>query len=171
MEAQICQECSQPASPERSWQKFLFSNTYLPGWEKVGTIHKTEESFTSTNIVTWCQVSYHVVLFRGKWWKIRRRDYEVCIRFDGALWKIPIKLCFPGSTEQLALYTLLVHWHRSMLYCRQLCYRHVYMKHTRARFGKHGTEDKPTDWQSVKQSQSDYISLDFIKSKATMGQH
>lgn len=112
-------------------EKFLFSNSYSPGWEKVGIIHMTEESSTSTKMVTWCQVSYHVILFYSKWWKIGRRDYEVYSAFDGAVvWKIPVKLHFPGSTEKLAVYILLVYWHHSVLDCMQLCNTRVYVKHT-----------------------------------------
>lgn len=111
-------------------ENLLFSNSYSAGWEKVGIIHRTEESFTSTNTVTWCQVSYHVILFYGNWWNIGRRDYEVCSTFDGAVWNIPVQLNFPGSTEKAVVYTLLMHWHRSVLYCVQLCYTRVYVKHT-----------------------------------------
>lgn len=113
-------------------EKFLFSNSYSPRWEKVGIIHTTKESFTSTSIVTGCQLSYDVILFYGKWRKIGRRDYDFCTMFDGAVWKIPVKLSFPGSTEQVAVYARLVRWHCSVLYCMQPCYRHVRMKHTSA---------------------------------------
>lgn len=110
--------------------------------------------------------------FYRKWWKIGRRDYEVCSAFDGAVvWKIPVKLHFPGSTEKLAVYILLVYWHHSVLDCMQLCDTRVYMKHT-------STIWEELNWRQAnrltinetKQSQSDYISLDFIKSKAIMWQ-
>lgn len=153
-------------------EKFLFSNSYSPGWEKVGIIHRTEESFTSTNIVTWCQVSHHVTLFYGKWWKIGRRDYDICSTFDGvAVWKIPVKLHFPGCTKKLAVFTLLVHWHRSVLYCMQLCYTHMYisthehnLRSTKLKTGR----QIDNQWNSHRVTTPVLI---FIKNKAAMWQH
>lgn len=108
--------------------------------------------------------------FLWNWCKIGRTEYEVCSMFYGAVWKISVQLHLPGSTETLAEYILFMLWHHSVLCCMQLSYTHVYRKHTSIRFGKHRAEDKLTDWQSVKQSQSDYIRLDFIRRKATMWQ-
>lgn len=66
-----------------------------------------EESFISTNTVTWCQVSYGVIFSFEKWWKIGRREYEFCSVFDGAaVWRTPTKLDFPGSTEKLSVNAL-----------------------------------------------------------------
>lgn len=94
--------------------------------EKVGIIHITEESLTYTNTVTYCQVSYHVALFHGKNYKMRRRDYEAWFTLDGAaVWRIPVKLHFPVTSEKLALYSLLMHWHLRVLYCMHTaCYTH-----------------------------------------------
>lgn len=110
--------------PEYSWQRnFCFPILTLQLGESEDQSH--DRGIPYTNIVTYCQVSYHVVLFYGKHNKIRRRDYGVCSALDGAaVWKISVKLNFPGTSEKLVLYTLLMHWHLRVLYHMQLCYTH-----------------------------------------------
>lgn len=114
---------------------------------------------------TWCQV-YHIMLlsFMGSDGKLEEKTTQSARHSMELLFREHLtKTLFPWEYWE----TSSVHPAHATALHSAILQAWAYMKHTWAQFGKYRNEDQPTDWRSVKQSQSDYICLHFIKRKAT----